>query len=114
MGLGFESLVGYEAPDGERRRLVPAEYLQTLLSIGNERFVENAKRIARFRAAFEDAMREPEPRRNPDGGRWEDVAARRDRMRVEGLRRKAALEAERKTERSELNDEPELSDGGIP
>lgn len=106
MGLGFESLVGYETPDGQRHRLVPAEYLRTLLSIGNERFSENAKRIARFRAAFQDAVRGPEPRRNPDGGEWEDAAARRERMRAEGLRRKAVLEAERNEERCETADRP--------
>ncbi|PNY29067.1 tRNA wybutosine-synthesizing protein 3 [Tolypocladium capitatum] len=105
MGLGFESLVGYETPGGQRRRLVPAEYLQMLLSISNERFVENAKRIARFRAAFRDAVRELEPRRNPDGGEWEDAAARRERMRAEGLRRKATLEAERNGERRETADQ---------
>ncbi|KND89886.1 tRNA wybutosine-synthesizing protein 3 [Tolypocladium ophioglossoides CBS 100239] len=106
MGLGFESLVGYETPDGQRRRLVPVGYLQTLLSIGNERFAENAKRIARFRAAFQHAVREPEPRRNPDGGEWEDALARRERMRAEGLRRKSALEAERNEERCETAGQP--------
>ncbi|POR34251.1 tRNA wybutosine-synthesizing protein 3 [Tolypocladium paradoxum] len=107
MGLGFESLVGYETPDGQRRRLVPAECLQTLLSVGNERFSENAKRIARFRAAFRDAVREPEPRRSPHGGDWEDAVARRERMRAEGLGRKAAaLGAERNEERCETADQP--------
>ncbi|OAR01051.1 hypothetical protein LLEC1_06081 [Akanthomyces lecanii] len=36
--------------------------------------------------------------RNPDGEEWEDAAARRERMRAEGLRRRAARQAEGKAE----------------
>ncbi|UNI13783.1 methyltransferase [Purpureocillium takamizusanense] len=105
MGLGFESLLGYDEvqPDGQcwrRRRLVDVEYLRTVLGIGNERFSENAKRIQRFRESFRVALRDPEPRKNPAGGEWEDAAQRKERMRAEGLRRKAELDAEKSQERA--------------
>ncbi|KAJ4153955.1 hypothetical protein LMH87_010420 [Akanthomyces muscarius] len=99
MGLSFESLLGYAEEDGRRRRLtVSPGYLDMLMAIGHERFAENAKRIRRFEAAFEEATRAPGPRRNADGEEWEDAAARRERMRAEGLRRKAARQAEGKAE----------------
>uniref|UniRef100_L2FXZ7 tRNA(Phe) 7-[(3-amino-3-carboxypropyl)-4-demethylwyosine(37)-N(4)]-methyltransferase n=1 Tax=Colletotrichum fructicola (strain Nara gc5) TaxID=1213859 RepID=L2FXZ7_COLFN len=63
MGLGLESLVGY-------------------------RFVENAARIARFRAALQDAAAGPPARLGEGGAEWEDAAVRRERKRAEGLRRK--------------------------
>lgn len=92
MGLGFESLLGYADLDGQRRHLiVPPDYLDRLMRIGHERFAENTKRIQRFEDAFRDATQEPVPRRNPEGGAWEDATARRERMRAEGLRRKAAM-----------------------
>lgn len=103
MGLGFESLIGYDAPDGQRRRLVSAEYLAALLAIGNEHFAENAGRIARFRAAFRDASADA-PGRLPAGAGWEDTAVRRERMRAEGLRRQAALAAERSQGSPQPND----------
>ncbi|KAJ6446839.1 tRNA wybutosine-synthesizing protein [Purpureocillium lavendulum] len=102
MGLGFESLLGYDErlPDGQwrRHRLVDQSYLRMVLGLGNERFSENAKRISRFREALRDALRGPEPKKSADGGEWEDPAQRRERMRAEGLRRKAELEASRDKE----------------
>lgn len=97
MGLGFESLIGYAGEDC-RRLMVPREYLDTLMAISDERFLENTKRIRRFEEAFAEAVQEPAPRKNPDGGEWEDAAARRERMRAEGLRRKAALQGESKAD----------------
>lgn len=99
MGLGFESLIGYAEDDGDAKCLmVPPEYLDVLMRIGNERFVENAKRIARFELAFSEAIRGPLPKKNPEGGDWEDPVARRERMKAEGLRRQAALKAQRDVE----------------
>ncbi|KAH0491656.1 hypothetical protein TgHK011_003077 [Trichoderma gracile] len=100
MGLSLESLVGYQDLDGQRRRIVPAGYFKMLLQISNERFVENTKRIERFRSAFKEAVLEPQassvPKKlNPEGKEWEDAAARRERLRAEGLRRKAALQGQR-------------------
>ncbi|KAH6605203.1 hypothetical protein Trco_006910 [Trichoderma cornu-damae] len=108
MGLGLESLIGYEGADGQRRRMVPPEYLKMLLQISNERFVENTKRIERFRSAFREAVLEPGasgvPKKlNPEGKEWEDAVTRRERLRAEGLRRKAALQVE-KTDSSSSRD----------
>ncbi|ROT40906.1 hypothetical protein SODALDRAFT_107491 [Sodiomyces alkalinus F11] len=97
MGLGFSSLVGYESANGTRRAAVSASYLRTLLEIGNTRFAENAKRIDRFRTALRDAVAGPALRGTvkvgEDGIKWEDAAARRERKRAEGLRRRAELSA---------------------
>ncbi|OBS23641.1 hypothetical protein FPOA_04190 [Fusarium poae] len=107
MGLAFESLIGQQV-DGHRQRIVSSEYLQTLVDIANERFEENKKRIERFQNAFRDAGSAPAPRRNPEGQEWEDAAARRERKRAEGLRKKAELKAKQETNK---NDGNELNDG---
>lgn len=91
MGLGFESLIGYEAA-GRRRQLVSPEYLHVLIGIANERFAENTKRIERFREAFRDALRGPAAKKSAEGGDWEDPAARRERKRAEGLMKRVELE----------------------
>ncbi|KAM0521729.1 hypothetical protein ACHAPE_002289 [Trichoderma viride] len=109
MGLSLESLIGYEDAKGQRRRIVPPEYLKMLLQISNERFVENTKRIERFRSALKEVILEPNsanaPRRlNAEGKEWEDAAARRERLRAEGLRRKAALQAQKKEPTSQDTD----------
>lgn len=106
MGLSLESLIGYEDAQGQRRRIVPPEYLKMLLQISNERFVENTKRIERFRSALKEAILDPKsanvPKKlNPEGKEWEDAAARRERLRAEGLKRKAALQAEKKESTSQ-------------
>lgn len=104
MGLGFESLVGHQV-NGIRQRLVTPAYLQTLVQLANERFVENTKRIKRFQTAFHDAMSAPPPKMNPDGEEWEDATARRERKRAEGLRRKAELQAQKPVKREADDDE---------
>ncbi|KAF4595387.1 tRNA wybutosine-synthesizing protein [Ophiocordyceps camponoti-floridani] len=86
-GLALESLIGSQAQDGSRRRLVSTDYLETLRAIAAERFVDNASRIDRFRAAFLGAVGGP----SVAAVGWEDAATRRKRMREEGLRRRGAL-----------------------
>jgi tRNA wybutosine-synthesizing protein 3 len=93
MGLSLESLIGYEE-DGRRHLMVSLDYLETLVHISNERFTENTKRIDRFRTAFRDAMQGGQPKKNPSGGEWEDAAARRERLRAEGLKKREALKSE--------------------
>ncbi|KAM5346769.1 hypothetical protein ACJ41O_009774 [Fusarium nematophilum] len=105
MGLAFESLIGQQV-DGRCQRLVSPGYLRTLIHIANERFAENTKRIQRFQEAFRAAASAPSPRRNPEGQEWEDAAARRERKRAEGLRRKAELQAQRETDTATGNDKP--------
>ncbi|KAF4994341.1 hypothetical protein FGRMN_5849 [Fusarium graminum] len=110
MGLAFESLVGQQV-DGHRQCIVSPEYLQTLVQIANERFVENKKRIERFQNAFRDAVSAPAPRQNPEGQDWEDAAARRERKRAEGLRKKAELKA--KQEASTNKQDEDLIEAGV-
>ncbi|KAK4133366.1 hypothetical protein BT67DRAFT_340775, partial [Trichocladium antarcticum] len=82
MGLSFESLIGAER-NGSRRSLVTGEYLETLVKIANERFVENERRIARFSNALEVAFTPSKEKEN-----WEDAQVRRVRKRQEGLMRR--------------------------
>ncbi|KAM0556860.1 hypothetical protein ACHAPJ_005532 [Fusarium lateritium] len=110
MGLAFESLVGQQI-DGHRQRIVSPEYLQTLVQIANERFVENKKRIERFQNAFRDAVSAPAPRRNPEGQEWEDAAARRERKRAEGLQRKAELKAKQEVDTDTADNEATKTGG---
>ena len=85
MGLSFESLVGVESDGRGRRCIVGDEYLGMIVRIANERFAENAKRIARLEAALELAFA-------PKGLEgWEDTETRRERKRVEGFRRREKL-----------------------
>ncbi|KAI1258920.1 methyltransferase TYW3-domain-containing protein [Xylariaceae sp. FL1019] len=88
MGLSFESLIGVQI-DGVTQCTVSDEYLANLLDIANERFEENKKRIERFRTAVLEATSPPKKK---DGSMWEDPEARRERMRAEGLRRKAEVD----------------------
>ncbi|KAI2778115.1 methyltransferase TYW3-domain-containing protein [Daldinia loculata] len=89
MGLTFESLIGYQSggrsSNDKIRRTVSPAYLRTLIRIANERFVENAKRIGRFREALAEA------RRSVGESGWEDARVRRERKRAEGLRRREEL-----------------------
>ncbi|KAK3336921.1 methyltransferase TYW3-domain-containing protein [Cercophora scortea] len=95
MGLSFESLIGVEtsAHDATARRccLVSPGYLTLLVRIANERFAENQKRIARFRAALKTAFVEEQEEDGGAGGGWEDSKARSIRKREEGLRRREEM-----------------------
>ncbi|KAF9879569.1 tRNA wybutosine-synthesizing protein [Colletotrichum karsti] len=113
MGLGLESLVGYvdDHSGGARRCTVSADYLRDLVDIANERFVENAARIARFRAALQSAVAGPPAKLGEGGAEWEDAAARRERKRAEGLRRKEEMLAAKQgtqTAETKVDEEAEL------
>ncbi|WQF82920.1 Putative tRNA wybutosine-synthesizing protein [Colletotrichum destructivum] len=97
MGLALESLIGFVDDDDDEARhcTVTADYLRDLMQIANERFEENAARIARFRAALQEAAAGPPPKLGEGGAEWEDAAARRERKRAEGLRRKEEMLAAR-------------------
>jgi tRNA wybutosine-synthesizing protein 3 len=94
MGLALESLVGYET-GGKDLCNVPEYQLRTLLEISNERFVENTKRIERFRELLKefsaDGLGSGMKKKGQDAEEWEDVEARRERMRVDGLERSLVL-----------------------
>ncbi|SPQ19689.1 eaf0b554-2a99-403a-9e31-ca3e83d52590 [Thermothielavioides terrestris] len=91
MGLSFESLIGAET-EGVRRLIVSPEYLKTLVRIANERFIENRKRIERFRDALSAAFAPPKGKEH-----WEDAQARRERKRQEGLKRREELNKPKNT-----------------
>ncbi|KAK1758492.1 hypothetical protein QBC47DRAFT_411185 [Echria macrotheca] len=100
MGLSLESLVGFEDDEGRKQSLVSPGYLDMLVRIANERFVENGKRIARFEAALTAAFAP----KKPVG--WEDAETRRERKRLDGLRRRAEMkkaEAEASEEEENVN-----------
>ncbi|KAI0172724.1 methyltransferase TYW3-domain-containing protein [Hypoxylon sp. FL1284] len=96
MGLALESLVGYWSGDGNPRRTVSPDYLRTLVRVANDRFVENRRRIDRFRAALALATRPSEAGDGGAGDEWEDAQARRERKRAEGLRRREELRGQRR------------------
>lgn len=93
MGLGFESLIGFQQ-NGKRQPMVEMPYLETLVELSNTRFVENKKRIERFRVGFQNLIsnRKLGGQKKPEG--WEDAEARRARKRAEGLKRREELQAE--------------------
>lgn len=82
------------------------------MDIGNERFSENTKRIERFRVAFKESLVPKGARMNPEGREWEDSVARRERMRAEGLQRKAMKADAVADEKMEREAEDEMY--GIP
>jgi len=95
MGLALESIIGYEE-GGSGICMVPEAQLGMLLRVGNERFVENGRRIARFRGLLKEREGEVKGgRKGKEGEDWEDPQVRRERKRAEGLRiRDAAKKAE--------------------
>lgn len=108
MGLSFESLIGLESSDGKRLSLVSSDYLELLVKISHERFAENQKRIARFREALKIAFVGYSLAASDVGGKkknlpegWEDSVARRERKRLEGLRRKEELDRQKEQENGE-------------
>ncbi|KAK0612970.1 tRNA wybutosine-synthesizing protein [Bombardia bombarda] len=103
MGLSFESLVGMATDDGIRYCIVSQEYLELLFQVANARFVENQKRIIRFRAALKTAFAPSPPpvrREGSGGGEWEDEKTRKERKREEGLRRREELQRQKDKEES--------------
>lgn len=93
MGLLFESLIGSEHA-GTRQCLVPEAYLSKLVAIANERFVENQKRIERFRSALSAAFSA-----SPADEQWEPKEARMQRKRAEGLKRQEEARRQKETQR---------------
>ena len=94
MGLSFESLIGTVDGSGRRRSAVSPEYLGKLVRIGNERFVENGKRIARFLEALRLEVVPGETVGGAQDGRSEK-GVRRERKMAEGLRRQAEARSRR-------------------
>ncbi|KAL0468656.1 methyltransferase TYW3 domain-containing protein [Neurospora intermedia] len=119
MGLSFESLIGVQR-GSQRQSLVSPEYLSLLVKIANERFVENKKRIARFKEALRlafgegataaggiEGQQKKKKKKSSDGesgnAEWEDAEARKQRKREEGLARRE--EVRRRKEKEEEEEE---------
>lgn len=115
MGLGLESLIGRET-NRIKHCTVSGEYLKALVNIAGERFVENARRIERFRVLLREATSGTGGRgrgragpggaggrRKGDGGggEWEAAEVRRERKRLEGLRRSEEVRRVREMQRKE-------------
>ena len=83
-GVVLESLIGgFDEENGNEAEilsLVNEDYLETLLEMGNERFLANAERIARLRNELLRCQMK-------DISKWEDKDRRRERKRAEGLKR---------------------------
>lgn len=99
MGLSFESLVGVMDAHGRKRSVVSPEYLKMLVRIGNERFVENRKRIRRFLEALRAEMKDEG---HGEVSRAGEKELRRERKRAEGLRRQAEAKGRPKEELGEV------------
>lgn len=91
MGLSLESIIGIYKDD-QAVCIVPEWQLRTLLEISNQRFIENTKRINRFR----ELLFEQPKNKGPGEKVWEDANVRRERMRAEGLKKREALKQQEK------------------
>lgn len=111
MGLGLESLIGIET-HGTKHCTVSGAYLRALVGIANDRFAENARRIARFRALLAEAVAKDSVRLNPKGQAWEDAEVRKERKRAEGLRRAEELRQAKEAQK-ELKTMDEGADFGL-
>lgn len=85
-GLAFDAIIGYQDNNGINTSMVDEAYLRALVSVANDRFHVNAERIERFRSALLG---------RPHALEREDVEARRQRKRDDGLRRQRATQAEK-------------------
>ncbi|KAL8366910.1 hypothetical protein RB599_011189 [Gaeumannomyces hyphopodioides] len=110
MGLGLESIIGMQV-GGENKRIVSPEYLALLVRTANERFAQNRKRTERFRQALA-ALRGPAGEQ-PGRPGWEDAAARRERKKAEGLRKKAEVAQQRERQQAELDGAPSVMESEV-
>ncbi|ROW10596.1 hypothetical protein VMCG_01648 [Cytospora schulzeri] len=117
MGLGLESLIGREV-NRIKHCTVSREYLKALIKIANERFVENARRIERFRVLLREATStggsggggKAKVRKGDGGGEWESAEVRRERKRLEGLRRAEEVRRLKKESQRVQDEEEEAQD----
>ena len=95
MGLGLESIIGFGQSEARLPDcIVSEETLETLVEQANERFIENTKRIERFRSLLGKSVSKEAgevKRKGQDGREWESQQVRRERKRAEGLMRSQQL-----------------------
>jgi tRNA wybutosine-synthesizing protein 3 len=104
-GLALESIIGYcehsnGNPDPIMRSLVQEEYLKMLVALANERFEVNKERVERFRTKLLDlyataSTAGPNTMHGKKHLGWEEPQARRERKRIEGLKRQAEMAHQR-------------------
>ncbi|KAL2075977.1 hypothetical protein VTL71DRAFT_920 [Oculimacula yallundae] len=97
MGLALESVIGFES-QGREICMVPEWQLKHLIEVSNQRFVENAKRIERFRTLLREGSIGLGKEKKGDAGEWEDAGARRERKRAEGMKRAEELRRRKDTD----------------
>ncbi|MCJ1377808.1 hypothetical protein MMC17_000904 [Xylographa soralifera] len=106
-GIGLSSLVGYAIDnDGgdDIQCIVEESYLQLLLNIANDRFLENSKRVDRFQSQLLQSVHKRERH-------WEDGKVRGERLKAQGLeerRKKASQTAGEEHPNHESEDVPLL------
>lgn len=88
-GIAFDSIIGYEDTDGRIVPMVSQKYLLTLLAIANKRFAINTMRRDRFRTSLL-----PTSTTGSGNANWEPAEERKQRKRLEGLKRRQALQAQ--------------------
>lgn len=90
-GLAFDNVIGAldeTSVEGETLRMMVDEAcLRLLLSLANEKFKLNVERTKRFQSLLSHAFDE----RQKKGIDWEDAGVRRERKRMEGLKRREEL-----------------------
>jgi len=85
MGLGFDSIIGYQNASGKVFRVVDAAYLSSMMRIARNRFETNTARTKRFQINLDNAYKASQ---KPGGSADElalEKALRRQRKREEGL-----------------------------
>lgn len=106
-GLALESVIGYcdyDKDDSEpvMRSLVTEGYLRMLVALANERYDVNKERVERFRNRLLDLYSTgpdaaPNTNHKKQPADWEDPQARKERKRIEGLRRQAEKNREKES-----------------
>jgi tRNA wybutosine-synthesizing protein 3 len=91
-GLALDAIIGVLDADGNVQKIVSDEYIAMLVRVGNMRFQENDKRIEKLTRNLEEALFAPKEEKDVP----EDKEARRERKRLEGLRRQQEMLEEQK------------------
>lgn len=86
-GLGLDAIIGFKGSDGVMYPMVDEDYLRTIFRVVNDKFTTNRARIERFRSSLVP---------KPDSWR-EDPVARRERKKMEGLKRQELLDAQNRS-----------------
>lgn len=89
MGLGFDSIIGAMDSDGSATSFVDEAQLNLLVSVANNRFIQNTQRTERFRSNLMRLFKALEPTGT------EDEQSRRERKKEEGLKRQLELQNRR-------------------